>query len=152
MTGSKIYGIPSKNSDIDLVVFVSDEELEMLRQEADEDVSRNQEADEHYQELGSVSLRFGKLNLLCCTKEKVYEVWKRGTFRLKRQSPVSRAFACRLMDTLRQEAGIGEPETHKESKSPKTEGIKNNFQSSDEREDLDSWQGNYDKDSDDIPF
>lgn len=72
LTGSRIYGKPRDDSDIDLCVLVTRDELDLLRkccdvsgrsqdnieQQAEDDKRRN------YPPNGRV-LRFGKLNLLC---------------------------------------------------------------------------------------
>ncbi len=103
LTGSHAYGIPKPDSDVDLVVLVSPEDMEKLRLLADRDDSHPE--DQNYIIAGGVPLRFGKLNLICSDARK-YKVWKRGTERLKKMAPVTREFACELFRRLRQAAGF----------------------------------------------
>ena len=101
ITGSHAYGEPTKKSDVDLVVFVSPETMVELRKLADRDLSQTEE---DYTKLECHSVRFGKLNVLCCITEEAYRTWRRGTKRLKAQAPVSREFACDFFAKLREEA------------------------------------------------
>lgn len=105
VTGSHAYGLPEGDSDIDLVVLVTKRDFLRLLEQADP----RKEVDPEYEKFGSVSLRFGKLNIICCYDEKMYRVWRKGTQLLKKQAPVSRAFACKFFDKLRAKASVHEP-------------------------------------------
>lgn len=94
LTGSHAYGYPGPDSDIDLVVLVTKDEFDKLRQNADS----MEGVDEQYDENGSCSLRFGNLNLLCFFDERRFLDWKKCTEVLKTQAPVSRSFACRYFE------------------------------------------------------
>lgn len=103
ITGSHAYGIPHNDSDIDMVALVSDKDLKRLIETSDQGV--DQESD-NYLEAGGLSLRFGKMNLICVLSPKLYRVWKRTTRKLQKQKPVSRAFAIRYMKKEREKAGF----------------------------------------------
>jgi hypothetical protein len=75
LTGSRAYGTPRPDSDHDLVVLVTQEQVEALAQRADS--------------VKSVSLRFGEYNLLCCTTHQ-HLAWQRGTAALIARAPVTR--------------------------------------------------------------
>lgn len=101
VTGSRKYGKPKIGSDIDLVVLVSSKDLERLVSICDnEDAGRYGLCKETY------NLKFGKLNLLCCTHEVAYDVWRKGTTQLIKQKPVERTVAVQLFKKLRKEAGL----------------------------------------------
>ncbi len=108
LTGSYAYGKPTRDSDIDLVVFVSETDLEKLRGQADDAPSDQVKADvdNDYISAGGTPLRFGRLNLICCVGDKYYDVWRKGTFELKQRAPVSRDEACAHFRKLRKEAGF----------------------------------------------
>lgn len=82
LTGSFAYGTPRKTgpeaqqSDIDLVVLLSEEDMEDLRYMADNRTGSGAR--------DSLSLRFGKLNLICECREDKYDAWRNGTKALKK--------------------------------------------------------------------
>lgn len=43
-----------------------------------------------YKEQDSASLRFGALNLICITSDRMFEIWAEGTAHLMTKSPVTR--------------------------------------------------------------
>jgi predicted nucleotidyltransferase len=102
LTGSRVYGTPRPDSDIDLVVLVDDVDLQKLC----DMVATTEDRDTLgapggiYYEDGT-SLRFGRLNLLCVTEKKHFDVWQFGTERLKEQKPVTRDFAIEFLKKLR---------------------------------------------------
>jgi predicted nucleotidyltransferase len=91
LTGSRVYGTPTEESDIDMVVLVTDEELVRLAMLADE---------------GDKGLKFGRLNLITVTTEKAFAVWEEGTKWLESKKPVTREQAVRLLTAMRQDAGL----------------------------------------------
>jgi hypothetical protein len=118
LTGSHAYGIPGRDSDIDLVVLVTEAELTKLQVTADP--PRGSEADEAYMVYTSTwSLRFGRLNLLATTQEYQFDIWRKGTKRLKRQAPVSREFAVEFFRRLREEAGLVVPREPEGGRRPR---------------------------------
>jgi len=75
ITGSRKYGKPRANSDIDLVIFLSEKDYGILRLCNDESTNE--------------IIRFANLNLIVCTSEKEFAAWKVGTERcviLKREN------------------------------------------------------------------
>jgi hypothetical protein len=83
LTGSRAYGIPRYDSDIDLVIRT--EEMQKL--------SELGEVIESY-EGESASIRFGKLNIIACATDRLFNLWFEGTEHLKSRKPVTRDEAC----------------------------------------------------------
>ncbi len=85
LTGSRVYGIPRPDSDIDLCVLMSYSEMRIL-------------VDAHGREPGeegsalprATSLRFGSLNLLVTFDEGAFSEWKIATDDLSKVYPVTR--------------------------------------------------------------
>jgi hypothetical protein len=82
LTGSRVYGTPTPDSDIDLCVVVSSEHLAMLTELADGDGK------------SSNSIRFGKLNLICLSPVN-FTAWQESTERLTARKPVTREDAVK---------------------------------------------------------
>lgn len=68
ITGSRAYGRPKKSSDVDLVIRCDEETAKLLIKKS---------------ELGKEPVRFGKLNLIICTTDEQFAVWKLGTEHMK---------------------------------------------------------------------
>lgn len=98
VTGSHAYGKVHDKSDIDLVIRISKADFERLKQVGDWFEGR-------YGEAPCQSIRFGKLNVLCCLTDKSYETWQIGTRELKKKRPVERKEAVMLFRQLRKERG-----------------------------------------------
>jgi hypothetical protein len=99
VTGSRAYGKPGPASDIDLVVQLTQAEVEVLRTESEQGSSPP----------GSTSMKFGKLNLIVPDSPQSLAVWQQGTEDLIGRSltaDVSRAEALAHFWTLRTKAGI----------------------------------------------
>lgn len=77
-TGSRVYGTPKVDSDIDLVIYVDKKTEKLLRKYCD----HNKPSDK--------SIRFGRLNLILVNKMSQWDAWFLGTARLKKLSPVTR--------------------------------------------------------------
>lgn len=106
LTGSRAYGRPTPDSDIDLVVFITEADLEMLTEQSDNKGQITCDDPDYLANMKAHSLRFGNLNLLCCTDEKSHAVWREGTRTLKAKKPVTREDAVRLMHSLRAKARL----------------------------------------------
>lgn len=91
LTGSRVYGNPRPNSDVDLIIRVSDHELAILTQAAD--------AVFNCKENNSRSLKFGNLNLICVTSDQMFHAWIAGTQELVKKAPVTRDDAILLFET-----------------------------------------------------
>lgn len=163
LTGSRVYGSPRGNSDIDLVVFLTPRELEELRQVADssdEDRIDKKDSDGGPQFMNgpAASLRFGKLNLICVTDPLAYAVWLNGTKILTREAekssgPVLRPVAIAFFEALRRSAGLFDHrptvqeirEEQDRRGSKRGEGGKGQNRKSDKN--IHNWEG----DDDDLP-
>lgn len=92
LTGSHVYGTPTEESDVDLVVFM--EEREAAKLWGLQDGEKN----------GGV-IRFGKLNIIPCSSRERFNDWKRGTEELVKRSkelgrPMTRAEAVLMFNQL----------------------------------------------------
>ncbi len=103
LTGSRRYGTPRADSDIDLVVLMDVNELVELAKLADNTDDFGSPGGEQYDD--GCSLRFGKLNLLCVTQEH-FKVWKQGTDELIAMAPVTRDKAMEHLAALRRDKNI----------------------------------------------
>jgi len=92
IAGSYAYGTPTEKSDLDLVILADSTTLALLIAASDEpNINPN---------YPSVSLRFGKLNLLVCTEQSHYDVWQRGVEELRAKAPVTREEAIEHFERL----------------------------------------------------
>ncbi len=89
ITGSRAYGSPSENSDLDIVIrcdrFVA-AVVESLIGKCSSDYDHE-----------SVSVQCGKINLHLCTTDREYDRWKLGTRSCEVVAPVDRETAKKLM-------------------------------------------------------
>lgn len=91
ITGSRAYGTVTPKSDIDLVLRVDPLLAEVLRTLSESDTA----------------IRFGKLNLILCTTDTEYAMWKVGTEKLKRCNVrPTREEAVALLGDLRNQLGL----------------------------------------------
>jgi hypothetical protein len=116
VTGSRKYGTPRPDSDVDMIVFVSKADLEILAALADPELPEDRSAPVYFKENNprafragdydpmSQPLRFGRLNLICVTDPAQYDAWRAGTERLSREQPVTREAAVALLSKLRKDA------------------------------------------------
>lgn len=82
LTGSRVYGTPREDSDIDIVVHLESEEISQL---LDKEYSTNNNYN-----ATSASIRFGNLNLICMSDHQEYLAWYQATKELKARKPVTR--------------------------------------------------------------
>lgn len=108
ITGSRAYGTPREDSDIDLVILCNEDVAGRLRELAD----AGDEFPASVAGPNSFSIRFGKLNIIACFDKKVYDLWRQGTLELQYKSgwglhsPISRDDAIAHFDKLRNELGV----------------------------------------------
>lgn len=81
--GSRIYGTPRSDSDVDMCVLVTEEEARILGDNADEPNGLRPG-------WGSFPVRYGRLNIIVCTDPDVYARWLAGRDELRRSAPVTR--------------------------------------------------------------
>lgn len=90
VTGSRAYGVTNSASDLDLVVYVSKEDLALLIKCCDSYEERygpGRAGEDHPTfKPESISIRFGDLNLICVTSDEWFEAWQDGTEELKEKS------------------------------------------------------------------
>lgn len=97
ITGSRAYGKPRPDSDIDLVVFISPQDANKL---AAIEPQPNKDIVDYYGKTKTMNLRFGKLNLLACTDKSRFLEWHKGTRLLKAQAPVERDAAIEMFEKI----------------------------------------------------
>jgi len=102
VTGSQVYGEPDGDSDIDLVIRTSEKHAHMLAAMSDYPLDGDQPDDiASSTPIGSLSVRFGDLNLIACYTDWAYEIWMQGTQQLWFQKPVTRNAAIEHFNMLR---------------------------------------------------
>jgi Nucleotidyltransferase domain len=101
LTGSRAYGTPRIDSDIDLVIFTDVETAGLLQVWGAVENAAPQGSDEGSDEVYG-PIRFGKLNLIVCTSEEAYRAWVDGTAELKKRAPCSREEAKTVFLKLRE--------------------------------------------------
>src|SRR5688572_6524939 len=99
ITGSRAYGTVKPGSDIDLVVMMDELTAIRLRKLAGVNKTKG----------GGV--KFGNLNLIICTTEEQWAVWKLGTSHMVRDKarnevPFDKGDATKILDGLRVLVGI----------------------------------------------
>lgn len=100
LTGSRAYGTPRTDSDTDIVMLMSEEDLQGLYQihgpgdDVDEDpsFSTNNGKPTNY------SFKIGRANLICMTDPEDFQAWKSATEVLIRNKPVTRDLAIQTID------------------------------------------------------
>ena len=99
ITGSQAYGIPHKNSDVDLVIYCDIDTAEILME--NKDASHSQD---------NPVVRYGNLNLIICTNKAEYSAWLSGTLQLcnRRPSANSMIEAKKVFDSLREPLGLND--------------------------------------------
>lgn len=98
LTGSRVYGTPRFDSDLDCVVLVEDDnDYQLLHFSSDKRNGAILTNDGY----NGVSLRFGNLNVIAVLRdEKVFEAWRKGTDFLKAIRPVTKEQACMVLETM----------------------------------------------------
>jgi len=95
LTGSHRYGKPTAESDIDLVVLITDDQITLehlvLKSYTAKDNSPNS--------IGE-SIRYGKLNLIICTTDESYMQWYSATALCCLEMPVTKEHAKEIFSTV----------------------------------------------------
>jgi len=104
LSGSQVYGEPTEESDIDLIIRMAKKEMDKLIKILSSK-GQIQHIDPNYDN-GQVSIKIGTLNLLICYTDKRYLSWATGTkaLRLERRKkgkPLSRERAVEVFSGLR---------------------------------------------------
>lgn len=98
LTGSWAYGTTHEKSDVDLVIHISEADLERFKSV----LSR-------YDGViikGKGSIKVGPLNLVCHTDESMVEAWRTATKELEQRRPVTKPEAIRCIDGAIEYAGL----------------------------------------------
>ena len=96
ITGSRAYGNPKKDSDIDLVIRVDPSMAQILRKLSDDSG-----------ETGEKPCRFGRLNLILAESDLEFAVWRLGTTSMKSSKrKYSKHAAKAVLDNLREQVGL----------------------------------------------
>lgn len=92
ITGSYAYGTPTKESDIDLVVFIDEEQAGLLDMVYISNIGETKLSDREteYESDDTYCMRFGKLNLIVCFSKDWYDAWKSGTNVLIEKSKIKK--------------------------------------------------------------
>lgn len=110
VTGSRAYGTPNKNSDVDLVILVSESDLKILKlfgEVTEPKKGSDSDPGTTGRDAGlSASIRFGVLNIIATTCPIAFAVWEKGTAELKRERPVHKDDAIRYFRSLRLVHGL----------------------------------------------
>jgi len=108
LTGSRAYGTPREDSDIDLVVLMSPADSRTLCDHVQgDDMAERGEYDSGGH---SFALRFGNLNLIVTTGWRHYACWRAGTEELVKRRPVTREEAVTHFTQRRKEFSQGNTE------------------------------------------
>jgi hypothetical protein len=99
LIGSRAYGNPKVDSDVDLVVYMSPDDAKTLLENADMSIRH----DELYH-----SCRYGNLNIMVCVDDAYYDTWVKGNKVLRLCKPVTRDVAIATFEHCRKHAGISE--------------------------------------------
>lgn len=105
MTGSRRYGTPRPDSDIDLVVLTSDEAIAKLHIACDSAIDLEGEPGGEYKQI-----RFGSLNIIALTDEDEFRAWEETSAALEAKRPVSRDYAKEAITKAVERAS--EPHAH----------------------------------------
>ncbi len=87
LTGSRAYGVPREDSDVDLVVYMDPSELSPLAKALGVSV------DDDTKGYPSINIKEGKLNLIVVSEPEEYDAWLSVTRKLREKAPVTRAEA-----------------------------------------------------------
>ena len=98
LTGSRVYGTPTEESDVDMVVLMEPSEAIDLALAIGMEVSRA--GPNHYPGL---QFKVGRLNLIVETDPGWFGVWVVGTAELVKQKPVKREAAVEFFKHLRED-------------------------------------------------
>jgi len=81
ITGSRVYGTPREDSDLDLVVLCDDQAHELLHLHGADGALY-------------APVRFANLNIIVLRDPAQFEAWRKTTENLKARAPVTREEAC----------------------------------------------------------
>lgn len=100
LTGSRVYGSPAPDSDIDIAVLLSHGEIAQLLNlsKQNEEVSETPGA--------TCSIRFGNLNIIATHIETEFAAWLIATRDLEKVKPVPKEDCCKHFDKVRHQRTV----------------------------------------------
>lgn len=99
VTGSRAYGHPKPESDLDLVVQLAGGDIVRVVEALGLEIPKDQEGTCY----PTLQFKSGRLNLIMETDPERFEVWRKGTRTLKAMAPVTRDQAVALFRDLRKQ-------------------------------------------------
>lgn len=110
LTGSRMYGRPGPDSDIDLVVQVPREVADALADFAPEACStqwrKGAKTEDGEYPIDSVAFRFGVLNLITVFDDVTFDAWKIATDTCVAMGPINREAAIAIHKSVREAKGV----------------------------------------------
>lgn len=97
ITGSRAYGTPRSDSDIDVVVRIEQPEIDKLKRLG---IIGFTTPNNQYDIRSGCQFRTGPLNLICIPDDNYFAAWKRGTEELAGRRPVTRDDAIAHFDKV----------------------------------------------------
>ena len=109
-TGSYVYGLPTEESDIDIVVMMEDGDADDFDRFCGE-AGLDNHGDVDYP--GGLSYKSGKFNMIVVDNDQDWQVWKDGTEEcieamVKNRGGLERSAACEIFTKHRAKAGLGD--------------------------------------------
>lgn len=95
LTGSRVYGVPREDSDVDLVLLVSETELNILKTAADTVNVQSTGGSAEESPAIVATLRIGRLNILACATQWQFDLWVKGTKHLLEENTITGQFRSR---------------------------------------------------------
>ena len=100
MTGSHIYGTPTEDSDVDLVILMLPGDGLDFANLFQAEIERGKN------NYPGAQFTQGKLNIILCTDIEQFEIWEQGTRELQGRRPVAREEAKEHFAKLRAETSV----------------------------------------------
>lgn len=95
LTGSRVYGTPREDSDLDLVVYMPGTAEDKLLEAVADKFGQLKDTTYH-DAVPNVPYTFGKLNLIVCVSVERYESFFRARTRCLQEAPVTRERAIEI--------------------------------------------------------
>lgn len=100
LTGSRVYGEPRPDSDIDMVILAENADDRIKLMTYRDHTTKTHVRPGNVPGYNGVSLRYGNLNIILVDDPKVFEAWEKGTNFLKAIAPVTHEQACLIFETM----------------------------------------------------
>lgn len=99
LTGSRVYGTPRKDSDIDIVILATPAEFQTFQRFSDDQglLSEYHGPEEYCSGPRSLNVKSGGINIVVFTDPREYDAWQEATGLLERSAPVTRQTAVDII-------------------------------------------------------